>query len=232
MVQDWAQVVLTSATVSVILGGIAGTLFKTLLTERLKGAIKAEYDEKLESHKAQLSSSNSKELEVLKAQLKGHADVEVEQLKSQLQIQAAQQNLTFQRLHERRVEAIDGVHNSLIPVRDAVGRYINVFQPVGASDQEHLHAVEKAYADFKAKFLQKQLFLPRHIASALAHLDQTFLQVTNQFTIIVKADAKSPNTQMWIQLVERFKTDVDEAIERLHEDMRVALGDKPVAAAA
>ena len=80
MLDDWAQTVLTSATATVVLGGVAATLFKSLLTERLKAAIKAEYDEKLESHKAQLQSSNSKELEVLKAQLKGHSDLELEQL--------------------------------------------------------------------------------------------------------------------------------------------------------
>ena len=228
MLDDWAQTVLTSATVTVVLSGVAAALFKSLLTERLKAAIKAEYDEKLESHKAQLQSSNSKELEVLKAQLKGHSDLELEQLKSHLQIQAAQQNLTFTRLHERRVEAIDFVHGKLIALRDAVGRYINAFQPIGVNDHDHLKAVEAAYSDFKPTFVHQQLFLPRNIASAVERLDATFLQVTNQFTIIVKADAKNPNTELWIKLLERFKTDVDEAIGRLHEDMRLALGDMPV----
>ena len=226
MFQDWAQTVLTSATVTVVIGGLAVTLFKNLLTERLKSAIKAEYDEKLESHKAQLQASNSKELEVLKAQLKGNADVEVEKLKSHLQIQATQQNLTFTRLHDRRVEAIDLVHQKLISVRDAIGKYIAAFQPVGGTDLERLSGVEAAYTEFKPAFLRHQLFLPRNIASAIEKLDGTFLQVTNQFTIVVKADAKSPNTQLWVQLLKSFKTDVDDAIEKLHEDMRIALGDE------
>lgn len=227
MFQDWASTVLTSATVAIVLGGIAAALFKNLLTERLKAAIKNEYDEKLESHKAQLQASNSKELEVLKAQLKGHADVEIEQLKSQLQVQAAQQNLRFTRLHERRIEAIDLVHNKLIAVRDAVGGYINAFQPVGVSDQDRLKLVETAYNEFKPIFVQWQLFLPRNVASAVATLDATFLNVTNQFTLVVKADANKPNTELWIKLIELFKTHVDDAIERLHEDMRLALGDEP-----
>lgn len=202
-------------------------MFKNLLTERLKAAIKTEYDEKLESHKAQLQSSNSKELEILKAQLKGHADVEIEQLKSSLQVQSAQHNLKFTRLHERRVDAIDLVYSELIAVRDAVGGYISAFQPVGTNEQEQLNAVQTAYNSFKPTFVKHQLFLPRNIASAIEKLDQTFLQLTNQFTIVVKADAKSPNTDLWMKLIERFKTDVDEALKRLHEDMRLALGDKP-----
>lgn len=227
MLDDWAHTILTSASVAVVLCGVAAALFKNLLTERLKAAIKTEYDEKLESHKAQLQASNSKELEVLKAQLKGHADVEIEQLKSQLQVQAAQQNLKFTRLHERRIEAIEHIHNKLIAVRDAVGRYINAYQPVGASDQERLKLVEAAYNEFKPSFVQSQLFLPRNVASAVATLDATFLNLTNQFTIVVKADASKPNTDLWIKLIERFKTDVDDAIERLNEDMRQALGDEP-----
>ena len=227
MFEEWTQVVLTSATVTVVLGGIATTLFKSLLTERLKAAIKAEYDEKLESHKAQLQSSNTKELEVLKAQLKSGADVEVEKLKSHLQIQAAQQNLTFTRLHERRVTAIDLVHGRLISVRDAVGKYINAFQPVGASDDENMKATVSAYNDFKGTFVVHQLFLPRDIAKAVAQLDETVLQITNQFTLVVKANPNNPGTELWIKLLERFKTDIDGAIERLHEDMRLALGDVP-----
>ena len=217
----------TSATVTVVLSGIAAALFKNLLSERLKAAIKAEFDEKLESHKAQLQSSNSKELEILKAQLKSHADVEVEQLKSHLQIQAAQQNLTFTRLHERRVDAIDVVHSKLIAVRDAVGRYINAFQPLGVSDLDNLKTVEAAYNEFKPIFVEQQLFLPRNIASSVERLEETFLQLTNHFTMVVKADAKNPNTELWLKLIERFKTDVDFAIGKLHEDMRLALGDVP-----
>lgn len=230
MLEDWLRTILTSATVAVVLGGVVASLFKNLLTERLKGAIKAEYDAKLESHKSQLQSSNAKELEVLKAQLKGHADVELEQLKSQLQIQAAQQNLTFSRLHEKRVDAIAAVHGKLISVRDAIGKYINVFQPAGVSDKDNLNAVEAAYNEFKSLFVQHQLFLPRNIATAVEQLDQTFVQVTNQFTLVVKANFQNPNTDLWMKLLERFKTDVDDAIEKLHEDMRVALGDKPTEA--
>lgn len=227
MLTDFALTVISSAAVSAALSGLLLWITKSWIGERLKGAIKAEYDTKLESHKAQLQSSNSKELEILKAQLKSHADVEVEQLRSKLQVQAAQQNLTFSRLHERRVDAIDLVHGKLIPVRDSVGRYINAFQPSGASDKEHLNAVQTAYNDFKLAFIQHQLFLPRNIASAVEKLDETFLQITNQFTLVVKADPKQPNTEMWIKLIDRFKVDIDDAIERLHEDMRLALGDKP-----
>jgi len=228
--EDWLKIVLTSATVTTVLGALGAALFKTLLTERLRAAIRAEYDAKLESHKAQLQSSNSKELEVLKAQLKGHADVELEQLKSQLQVQAAQQNLRFTRLHERRIEAIDTVHSKLDPASDAISVYIALFQPAGADDRTHLTAVESAYKDFKAAFAAHQLFLPRNIAESMSRLDQSLVQITNQFTLVVKRRKDDPNFDHWMKLVERFQAEVTEARRVLQEDMRLALGDAPAAA--
>jgi hypothetical protein len=60
---------LTSGAVSALILWIS----KEWLTEKLRARIKGEYDEKLESHKAQLKVQN---------------DVQIEQLKSQLSIAA------------------------------------------------------------------------------------------------------------------------------------------------
>ncbi len=213
--------------VSVLLSGLVITLFKDLLSERMKAAIKAEYDEKLESYKAQLRAANDRELETLKVKLKAEADLEQERLKSRLQIIAAQENTTFIKLHERRVEAIEATFNHLLPVRNAVGQYIRPFQSVGGpTDEQMLEAASRKYNAFKAFFVEKQLFLPRHVAAAVEKLDETFRSVTNQFTMVVLADPKNPNAQLWIKLVEQFGTEIDLAIEELLEDMRVALGDK------
>lgn len=215
--------ILTSAAVT----GIAFALFKDMLSTRLKAAIENEYAGKLENLKAQLKASNDAEIETLKVRLKAEADIQQEKLKSQLQIVAAQENATFIRLHERRVDAIEHVFNSLLVVRDAVGRYINAYQPAGApSDNENLKLVQAAYDEFKPSFVKNQIFLPRHIAAAVSDIDQTFLNITNQFTLIVKANTQISNTDLWIKLIERFQTEVTQALESLNEDMRVALGDK------
>jgi hypothetical protein len=79
-----------------VVGSLAGAgltvlALRTWISERIKGSIKAEYDEKLETHKAQL---------------KAQSDVEIEQLKSRLSVAAAQQQVRFSRLHEKRAEVI------------------------------------------------------------------------------------------------------------------------------
>jgi len=220
---DFLISTISSAVVSTALTSLLFFLLKSSISERLKNAIKSEYDEKLESHKAQLQM----ELEMLKVKLKSDSDVEQERLRSQLQIIAAQENTMFTRLHERRMEAIEVVYSNILSAHGAVGRYIDKFQMVGApSDEENLKKVQEAYGIFKTMFVEKQLFLPRRIAAAIGQLDDIFLSITNQFTLIVKADPKRPNTEVWMKLIERFQTEVTKVIEELNEDMRVALGDR------
>ena len=76
MITDFAIQVITSASVSTALAALLLWLTKSWISERLKNAIKNEYDQKLESHKAQL---------------KAQSDVEIEKLRSQLSISATEQ---------------------------------------------------------------------------------------------------------------------------------------------
>jgi hypothetical protein len=61
--------VISSSAISGLLSAGLIWLSKTWISERLKGAIKDEYDTKLESHKAQLKSEADVELEKLKSVL-------------------------------------------------------------------------------------------------------------------------------------------------------------------
>ena len=62
MLTEFIIQVITSASVSVALSGLLVWLTKSWISERLKHAIKAEYDEKLETHKAQLRAHSDVEL--------------------------------------------------------------------------------------------------------------------------------------------------------------------------
>ena len=56
MLTDFALTVISSAAVSLALSGLLLWITKTWIGERLKGAIKDEYNTKLESHKAQVKA--------------------------------------------------------------------------------------------------------------------------------------------------------------------------------
>lgn len=228
MFESWVKTLLESATVAAVLGGIAMFLFKSAITERLKNAIKAEYDEKLESHKAQLQASNSKEIEVLKAQLKGRADLELEQLKSTLQVQAAQRSLAFGKLHERRVEAIHQTYKLIRALQRAVGLYIAAFRLVGDDGEaDRLNAVVAAHDALRDHIVANALFLTRSISAKVAALEAEFRRITNQFTLVVKAHGDQPNTSLWMKLLGDFDGTVSDAANSVEEEMRIALGDEP-----
>jgi hypothetical protein len=89
--ENFLAQVLTSVTISTTLSAILVWLTKTWISERLRSSVKSEYDQKLETHKAQL---------------KAQFDVEVEKLRSQLSISATEHQVRFANLHEKRAEVI------------------------------------------------------------------------------------------------------------------------------
>jgi hypothetical protein len=68
-VTDFVMTVLASATVSGALTAALVWLAKSWIGERIKGAIQHEYNQKLESHKAQLKVQYDRDLEQLKSEL-------------------------------------------------------------------------------------------------------------------------------------------------------------------
>ncbi len=84
--QDFAVVMLSSAGVSVVLTPALVWLLHTWIGERVRGAIQAEYAEKLESLRAQLQADAALKLETYRATLKGQGDAELEKLRASLAI--------------------------------------------------------------------------------------------------------------------------------------------------
>jgi hypothetical protein len=85
-VSDIAITILTSLISSAALLGALVWLLQNWISERLKNAIKHEYDAKLETHKAQLKAEYDKELESCKAKLAIENATATERLKMELQM--------------------------------------------------------------------------------------------------------------------------------------------------
>ena len=94
MIEEFITSIVSSALVS----GAVVWLSKAWISERLKNAIKNEYDQKLESHKAQLKAAN---------------DIELEKLRSSLNILAAERQIEYSKLYEKRADAITEVYACL-----------------------------------------------------------------------------------------------------------------------
>ena len=226
MLSDFLIAVISSAAVSLALCGMLLWLMKAWIGERLKNVIKAEYDVKLESHKAQLKSTYDEKLETHKVQLKSQADVEVERLKSSLSVIAAEQNTKFGKLHERRVQAIADIYSRLKKLHDCLADYVKPFEASGGPSREDRRtAVITAFEELMPYFSQNQIFLPKKIAELIEKAQMEMVQIANLFTYTVDLPA-NPDTLKWIEITERFNNDVRQALSGLEGEIRVALGDK------
>ena len=109
-------------------------LTKSWISERLKNSIKNEYDEKLETHKAQL---------------KAQADIESERLRSQLSIAATEHQVKFSSLHDKRAEVIAELYGLLVQAHWDAGSFISPVEFGGEPTKKEKYVTAmNAIADF------------------------------------------------------------------------------------
>ena len=166
------------------LGSFAGaglTVFalKTWLSERIKGSIKAEYDERIETLKAQLKNQYDEKLETLKAQLKSQSDIEIEQVKSRLSIAATQQQVRFSRLHEKRAAVIAEMYSALQELIEVVQGFITDQGSSHDSRSESYKNIQEAARKFSGLCREKRLFVPRGTADKLEDIERNIKYAAN-----------------------------------------------------
>lgn len=226
MLIDFAVTVISSAAVSAALSGLLLWLTKTWVSERLKNAIKAEYDTKLESHKAQLKAEFDKQIETHKAQLKAKSDVELEQLKSSLSIAASQKNTTFSQLHARRVDVIANTYGKLKRLHDCVANYIKPFESTGErTREERRKEVFEASIDFAPYYSQNEIFLSQPVAEAIRSVNQELVSISNIYIFAVELP-QTPDVLQWMSITEKFEGSVKDALSGLEKQLRQLLGDE------
>ena len=223
---DFLVTLISSAAASAALTGLLLWLTRAWIGERLRSAIKAEYDTKLESHKAQLKAEYDKQLETHKVQLKSQADIELEKLKSFLAVTAAEQNTTFAKLHDRRIDVIANTYARLRKLHSCVVEYVKIIEMSGErSRQDRRNDAASAFNELQPYFSQNQIFLPKRIADQIERANTELLRMTNRFTFMVDM-TKAPDVDQWIQITEKLEKDFKQALGDLEDDLRKALGDK------
>jgi hypothetical protein len=223
---DFLLTLISTAAISTALAGLVLWITKSWISERLKNAIKAEYDTKLESHKAQLKAEYEKDLETHKIALKASADLELEKLKSSLAVVAAEKNTTFSKLHDRRIEIIAKTYSLLSHLRDCVAEYVKAFEFSGDPPREERRKnTVTAFYELKPYFSQNRIFLPKLIATNIENTNLELLKIINSFMIKVDL-AKTPDFNEWIKITEKLDGDFKLTLESLEDELRVAIGDK------
>ena len=225
------QLLGTWAVGSVAGAGITVLALRTWVSERIRGSIKAEYDERIESLKAQLKSEYDQKLETHRAQLKSQSDVEIEQLKSRLSVAAAQQQLRFSRLHEKRAEVITEVYASLNTLLGAVSEYTAIFEPAGMPPrEERLKKAVEAINGFMMLYRDNKIFIPRQTTIKLDQIQSTirgaFIQFQWGVDYAARNTRQSGDTDKWLEVSRILENVSKVALTELEDDLRHLLGEE------
>lgn len=212
LVADFLLTIFTSAAVGAILSWLLLSLTKSWISERLKNAIKSEYDQKLETHKAEL---------------KAESDVAIENLKSRLRITATEHQVRFSKLHETRAQIIAETYALLRDLYEKVADYVKIFEPAGdRTKEERRRNVISALNALRAYYPQKQIFLPKKTAVNIRNIDSELVQAINQFVYGVELSKRDESTQIWAEVFERVNGKINTAIVELEDEFRELLGEK------
>ena len=203
--------ILTSATV----GGFAALLVvwvaRLWLSERIKAAIKNEYDEKLETHKAQL---------------KAQSEVEIERLRSKLNSAALEHEIRFARLHEMRANAISETYSCLKELFARLADYVKPFEPAGGSTrEERFKRLVTSYGKFVESYSKKLIYFPKDTANKLEEIDKSCSDAGLEFRDLVEPQYIADRTSRWIEIHKRVSTDIDTALRELETEFRRLLGE-------
>lgn len=220
--------ILASATVSTALAGILLWISRLWLSERLKASIKAECDQKLETHKAQLQAQSSVELEKLRAALKAEADVQTEKLRSALNSASHEHNVKFSRLHEKRAETLAETYARLRNLLDRMGEYVAIFEPAGGpSREDRRKRFVDSYPEFREYYLSRAIFLPKATADRLDVINREIREAFIKFAYMVDQPNPPPDRhKVWNDVYNKVQNEFEIALADIAADFRNLLGEK------
>lgn len=201
--------ILSSVGVSTLLSAALVFLARNWISERIKNAIKHEYDEKLETHKAKL---------------KIESDKEIEQLKTRLQIAAAERSIRLTRVFEKTAETVATIYAKLQALKTATENYTQLLEP--SDDPQRLELgklVREKLADFREFYVPRQIYIPKttqvKIAQFYNHLDY----LARRFAYSLKADAKNRNIDKWVVTFTELHDQIPELLTSLEDDFQKIL---------
>ena len=208
---------ITSATVSAILAGALVWLTKSWISERLKTAIKHEYDEKLETHKFQL---------------KAESDVEIERLRSQLSMATMEHQVKYSKLHEQRAEVIATLYQLLVQAYWDGSSFVSLTEWNGEPNKEEKYRLAmNSFAELYRFFDKNRIYLPAQLCDGLDEFVREMRKIVIGFGVYVdKAEERLPDHmlekkhQVWTSSWEYFEKQVPVARETLESELRQLLG--------
>jgi hypothetical protein len=208
---DFVVNMITSSAVSIALVGMLSWLFRSWISERLKNAIKSEYDLKLESHKAML---------------KTESDASIERIRFELETIAHEHRIRYEKLHERRINVIAKVYGKLHVLMEKITAYTKPLELINDKPQALRHGeVVKVYSRLRKYYMPNQIFIPEETANHINEVLGKLAELTNQFHFQVERSPASDDAQKkWMEILNELHDKMRPILFALKREFRLLLG--------
>ena len=210
---EWIVGQLASFGITVVAAtGLASLIVKVTLTEKIKAAIKSDYDAKLET---------------LKHELKSKSVIEIEKLKSELNIATIEMQVRYSGLYEMRVKAVAELYAALRHAIFNLEVYTNLMQPDNSPEarKERAQAAYDANKNFATLYREKRIFLPKHIAEKADHIEGELRANFNIFYSMTDNRNDRADLKKWLEIYKNLQALSKPVLAELEEDLRAVLGD-------
>src|SRR6266446_301976 len=165
------ETVLTSVLSSGALAGALIFLSKDWISQRIKSSIQHEYDQKLETHKAQLKSQS---------------EIEIVRLKSELEVIAAEKNFRFSHVFDKTAGVIVSMYQKLVELRDFVDTNIMFFEGMDDEKKKELANISSAkWIEFETFFKQNKIYIPKHTAGEIRKFTMALSEYEHKYKKLV-----------------------------------------------
>lgn len=210
---DMATAVLVSLAASGALTAALVFLLRTWISERLKGAIKHEYDQKLETYKAALQAE---------------ADTAIERVRADMRIAAFERETRFAKLHAQRAETIAELYARLQELYARVSDYVKTLET--SNDPTHevrREAINKALRAFNEYYRPRRIFLPAATEMRTSKLESELFHAARIFATGVEGgrDEKT-GRDSWEDAYQRLHKEAEPIFDELKAEFRKLLGDE------
>ena len=185
---------------------------RELLSERLKTQIKSEYDERLET---------------LKAQLKASGEVELERRKHELALEASRFNARYARLQEKRASVIAEVYGNLNETYIALKQFTTSAEWAGGpTRKEQSELLSEKHKSFFQSFVRQRIYFPEIIADRLDKINSDMIVAGNTYVLVVQRGGPE-QTKIWKEVFEKVDGPIRDALRELERELRILMGDDP-----
>jgi len=214
-----------SSLLSALLASAVTWLAKSWITERLKGAIKNEYDQRLEAHKLALKHDYDQKLETIRSQMA----IEAERFRSQLSMDATEHAVRFKALHESRVLIVVKLHDLLVESYAKARGLVSPIEFGGEPNKLQKYAeARNTLRQFFAYFESNKIYLPLTLCDQVERVIRETQDVVVSFGVFVESDGDSAyfkgSVEQWDQAWKRMDEDVRTTRSLIEAECRSILG--------